>query len=220
MTYSSVTGRTYVLILSKTTATGAVTDVEDDADNEWERLDYAPKTGSAGRRIEAWICTPTVPFSEITVTNPGGQTYGVLVEVTGSNGVVNAVNADFRTGSTSPARVEITPTQADTLVIAAVMANSNTVADITAPPEWTALASHADGPKVIYRTGVAADVAVGVDYEFEVSQGSGHIILALEAGADVSIAVTVWVGGVELPAHIEGVWNGASIDSASISSLT
>lgn len=224
VSYAGVAGRLYALALSRSSATDPFTTVTDNAGNTWVRRDWAPKTGTAGRRIEIWTCVPTAGFATITVAFTGtGIAYATLVEIRGQTGVVNAVAADFRASSAAPAALNITPTVADTLAIAACQANPNTVAQMTPSAGWTSLATNPAGPALVYRINPPAGTPVGVTWTFASAAGSGHGIIAFEmdpAGPPVGPTVTVWDGTTEKPAAIEGVWNGSTVVPMSSVELT
>jgi hypothetical protein len=220
--YAGTVGKTYVLFAAKRSAQASVTAVSDDAGNTWTRIDYAPKSGTVGRRIEAWICTPAAPFASVTVTFPADQTLCALVEVSGADGTVNAYAADVRANTTAPAPVTITPSIEGTLVLAAVMANPAEDATITAPAGWLRLGTRSEGPAIAYRTDAPASVPVGVAWTFGTGAGSGHLILALTpAPAGPSgPTVTVWNGSAEVAATVEGIWNGSQIVPCAVESIT
>lgn len=215
VSYAGVAGRLYALALARSSAVDPFTTVTDDAGNTWTRRDWAPKSGTAGRRIEIWTCVPAAGFATITVAFTGtGIAYATLVEMRGHTGVVNAVAADFRASSAAPAVLNITPTVADTLVLAACQGNPNTVAQMTPSAGWIDLATNNAGPDLVYRINPPAGTPVGVTWTFASAAGSGHGIIAFEmdpAAPPVGPTVTVWNGATEQPATLEGVWNGTTI---------
>lgn len=209
LTYNGVPGRTYLLFLGRYLAADSFTAVTDSAGNTWTRLDYAPKSGTTGRRIEVWKCTPTAPFTSVTATqNNTGFGTASLVEIQGGSGTVNAVLALERASSTTPAAVTITPTKPNTLVLAAVQANTNTTSQITPSAGWTNLGSAAEGPEIVYQKSPPAGSPVGVSWTFTNAQGSGHAIVALEDAGPWFL----WDGTTEVPLNLEGTYNGISID--------
>src|SRR5690606_2156648 len=128
ITHTSQPGALYVLIAAAASATAAITDVTDDGGNAWVRQAYAPTSGSAGRRIELWLCQPAALFDEVVISHDGtAQVYATLIEITGHDATdpVDAVAADIRTATTAPAPVTVTPSRAGTLTLAAIMANPN-----------------------------------------------------------------------------------------------
>lgn len=220
VTYTSVPGKTYVVLAAKRSAAAEVGEVVDDADNTWARIDYAPKSGAVGRRIEAFICTPATQFTQVEILNPGAQTLAMLIEVTGSSGVVNAHNATFSSATTTPASATITPTESGLLVIAGIMANSNLAAAITAPAGWSYLTVPTEGPQAVYRV-TDSPASVGVSWALEVSQGSGQVIFALEpALAGPAPSFYIWTGTTEEPLSLAGVWNGTEVVAVDPDSLT
>jgi len=217
---SGAVGNHYVLVLARYSASDPYTTVTDDGGNTWTRRDFAPKSGSAGRRIELWTCSPTAPFTGVSAAFTGsGSALGALVRVPGASGVVDVVLADHRSSSATPASVDITPTEADTLVLAAVQANPNLASTITPGSGWISLVTDVNGPSLVFQIGPPAGVPIGVDWNFGSAAGSGHVIIALQQGAapPTGPACTVWVGGAEATASVEGVWDGQQV--VSITSL-
>jgi hypothetical protein len=217
--YAGQPGRRYVLFASRSTATDPITGVTDSAGNAWTRLGWAPQSGSVGRRIEVWTCAPAAAFASVAVAFTGtGTCHAALIEVVGAD-VVDVAAADFRAASTAPAALTVTPTVGDGLALAAVHANANTTAQITAPAGWAVLTTESAGPKVAYRLEPTAGVPVGPAWTLTTSVGSGHAVTVIKQAAGTpppSVTVTVWDGAAEQPATVEGVWDGTTIQPASI----
>lgn len=223
--YAATTGRLYVLAISRATAADPFTTVTDNVGGTWTRGTYAPTSGSVGRRIELWYCVPTTAFATVTVAFTGsGQAQATLVEISGQHATpVDVINSGFSSGTTTPASVTLTPSVSGTLVLAAIQANSNTDGQISINSGWTRLTTNAQGPSLAYRTDAVSGVAVGPTWTLTASVGSGQAIVALAPGAGgpppAGPTVTVWNGSAEVPATIEGVWNGTSVvavDSISV----
>lgn len=210
LTYNGLVGKTYVLCLGRYNAADSFSAVTDDGGNTWTRVDYAPKSGTTGRRIEIWKCKPTAPFTSVSATMAGGTSFGTaaLVELTGGSGVVNASNAIERAASLTPAAVTLTPTKPRTMVISIIQANSNLTSAIHESTGWTALSSAAEGPKVVYKYNPPAGTALGVSWTLDTSTGSGHAIAAFEEES----VWFLWDGTTEIPLNLDGTWNGTSID--------
>lgn len=210
MTYSGQPGRIYLACLGRYQAADTFTAVSDNAGNTWSRVATAPASGTTGRRIDLWICKPTVAFSTVTVTFTGTTiATASLVEIQGGTGVVNASAAIERASSATPAALTITPTKANTMVVAIVQANSNNTSAISTTGDWTPIGSALEGPKIVYRYAPPANSPVGASWTFSVSQGSGHAIVALE---EDSSPWFLWDGTTEVPLNLDGVWNGSTID--------
>jgi len=182
LNYSGVAGRMYVVIIATNSAlTTAPVGVTDTGGNTWNIVDWAPQSGSTGRRVEMWYTVATAGFTSVSAGHAADVSRATLLEITGhAASPLDVGDADIRSSSTSPAPLNITPTVADTLVIAAVHANGNTVDQITPSSGWVTLASDAGGPKIVYRTDAAAATPVGVSWTFASSTGSGHVIAALK----------------------------------------
>jgi len=217
----------YVVVLSRATAADPFTAVTDNVGNTWERITYAPVSGTVGRRIEMWQCELASPFSTITISFTGsGQAQATLVEISGhatDGDPVDAFNAGFSSGTTTPPSITVTPSVSGALVLGALQANSNTDSQITASSGWTRLSTNSQGPSLAYRVDTTEGVAVGVSWTQTASVGSGQAIIAVLPGEDgpppEGLTVTVWNGSSEVPAVIEGVWNGTSVvavDSISV----
>lgn len=210
LTYNGVPGRIYLLCLGRYLAADSYASVVDNAGNTWTRVDYAPKSGTTGRRIEIWMCKPTVAFTQVIATqNNTGFGTASLVEIQGGTGVVNAANALERSGSTAPAPVTVTPTKANTMVVAIVQANPLTTTQIHQSVGWTPLSSAAEGPKIAYRYNPASGTPVGVSWTLDASNGSGHALVALEEAAASNWFL--WDGTTETPLTLDGEWNGSTI---------
>lgn len=222
VTYAGVAGRLYVLLTARNTATDPFTTVTDSAGNTWTRLHFAPTSGSVGRRIEQWYCVPTAPFATVTVAFTGaGQAQASLYEITGQAGSYLDTNAaDFRASSAAPTAVTATPSEAGTLAIAAIQANSNTAAQCTPSAGWTSLATNPAGPAVAYRANPTSGVALGVSWTLTTAQGTGHSIGIYKAAPAGVLAVTVWNGTAEVPGTVEGVYNGTTVVPASLDIVT
>lgn len=210
---SGVVGRTYVACLGRYSAADSFDTVTDSGSNTWTRVDYAPKSGTAGRRVELWVCTPTASFSSVTLTFSGTSfATASIVELIGGTGTVNAHNAIERSASTTPAAVTITPSEAKTMVIAFIQANSNTTSQITPSSGWTTLTSASEGPKIVYKYNPTVGTALGVSWTLATGTGSGHAIAAFsETGAAPTSPWTMWNGTQEVTLTLAGQWNGASL---------
>lgn len=221
ITHSGVIGRLYVVFATRNTATDAYTGVTDSGGNTWTRLNFAPSSGSVGRRIEQWYCVPTSTFTSITLAFTGtGQAQASMYEITGqAASFLDTNNADFRASSTAPTAVTTTPSEANTLVIAAVQANSNTAAQCTPSAGWTSLGTASAGPAVVYQANPASGVALGVSWTFVTAAGSGHSIGAYKMAPAVAPTATVWDGATEVPVVSVAVWDGATEVPASLDSV-
>lgn len=207
----TVVGRTYLAALARS-GIDPITAVTDNGGNVWTRV-TTEITGTVGRQMEWWITTATATFTSVSVafTGPSFLT-GTIVGVTGSSGVVNAQLANFRAASTTPAAVQITPTIANTLVLAAVMANGNSQAQISTAGPYTELAGGITaGPQIVWLLNPAASVATGPAYTFTTSVGSGHAILALEEAAapPSGSKISKWNGSARTLAKVSK-WNGSA----------
>lgn len=179
VSYEGGTGPLYALVLASAAATTEFTAVSDNGGNTWTRQAYAPQSGAVGRRIELWTCQPNSAFSTITVTfDSAPHAYATLLEITGHNAAnpVDQVAADFRSSTTSPQPVQVTPSMGGTLAVAAVMANPNTAAQITPSAGWLSLPSHTSGPIIVYQVDPPSGVPLGVSWTFASAAGSGHVI--------------------------------------------
>lgn len=222
VTYAGVVAKLYLLALSRATAADPFTTVTDSGGNTWTQIDYTPKSGSTGRRVELWWCIPTSTFATVDAAYTGaGQAQATLLEITGHDpaDLIDAYNSNFAAASTTPAVVNITPTVADTLVIAVVQANSNNHSTaVSVPSGWTDLAGYnVAGPKILYRSNPSAGVAVGAAVVLTASVGSGVVIagftMAAGGGGGGGFAnTTVWNGSAELPVGTVTKWNGATED--------
>lgn len=217
-TYNGSVGKFYVLMLGRYLAADSFTSISDTGGNVWTRADYAPKSGTTGRRVEVWTCKPTAPFTSVSANqNNTGFGDGVLIEVTGTSGVINAKNALESAGTTAPAAVNVTPTKSNTLVISAVQVNPLTQAQITASAGWTRLTTPDTTPAVAYKLNPTSGVATGVSWTFSTSNGSATGIIALEE--QTTGPWFQWNGTTEVPLTLDGIWNGTSITPASFGSV-
>ncbi|MBQ1047845.1 hypothetical protein KBX50_05150 [Micromonospora sp. C51] len=183
VTHSGVADRLYLLVISRSTATDPYTTVTDSAGNSWTRQTYAPTSGSVGRRIEMWTCIPATPFATVSAAFTGAATaYASLYEITGHHPStpIDQVASDFRSASTTPTAVQVTPSGAGRLVVSACQANNNTIAQMTPSAGWIVLGSHSGGPAVAYQVDPPAGSPLGVSWTFANSVGSGHAIAALQ----------------------------------------
>ena len=184
ITHTVTAGRLYVLALSHTTAAARFTDVTDTDDNEWD-LDpggWAPQSGGVGRQIAVYTCQPA-ESGEITISiafTGTGTGYASLYEIDGHDQAdpVDDVAADFRSASLTPSALLITPSGPGRLILGFCQANTNTVAQMTPSPGWTMLGTHSGGPAAVYKIDAPVE-AQGVAWEFGVSQGSGHALIAI-----------------------------------------
>lgn len=210
LTYNGVPGRIYLLCLGRFQAADSYTTVTDDGGNTWNRLDYAPKSGTTGRRIEMWMCKPTAPFTAVSATQ-NNTNFGTasLVEIQGGSGTVNAVAAIERAGSTTPANLTVTPTKAKTMVVAIIQANPLTTSQIHEASGWTVISSAPEGPKIAYRYNPPASSPVGAGWTLDASNASGHAIVALEEAG--SGPWYLWDGTTETQLTLDGMWNGSTI---------
>ncbi|MEU8023772.1 hypothetical protein AB0B88_16305 [Micromonospora haikouensis] len=211
------TDRTYVLFLGRSTALDPITGVTDDAGNTWTRLDYAPKSGSTGRRAEVWSCRPAAPFTVVSVAFTGsGVCLGALLEVAGAAGP-DVSAADVRSNSGAPAPVTVAPTVGGGIALAAIVATPTPTSQITPSAGWTLVATDSGGPAVAYRPDPPAGTPVGVSWTLSTATGSGHAITVVKAAPVVpAVTVTVWDGAAEQPATLAGVWDGATVQPATL----
>jgi len=180
--HDGVVGRLYMLVLARSSAADPFTAVTDDAGNTWSMQTYAPTSGTVGRRIELWTCQPPAAFAAVSVEFTGaGTAYASLYEITGHNAgsPIDQVTSDFRSSSTTPAAVQVTPSGSGRLAVAAVAASPNTDEQITPSAGWTKLPTHTGGPTVVYQVDPPAEVALGVSWTFASAAGSGHAIAAI-----------------------------------------
>lgn len=213
ITATGVVGRTYVAILGRYTATHDFDTVTDDGSNTWTMIRSVPVSGSTGRRAELWVCNPTSSFTQVTLTFTDiSFATATIIELQGGTGAIDVHNGLERASSTTPTAVNVTPTQANTLVIAGIQANPNLTSAITASAGWTELAgTQSQGPEIAWRYNPSVGVATGVSWTLGSASGSGHVIAAfIEAAPDSPFYL--WDGTDEVPLTIEGVWNGATVD--------
>ncbi|MEU7590646.1 hypothetical protein AB0A95_30690 [Micromonospora sp. NPDC049230] len=180
--HAGATGRLYLLVLSRSSATDAYTTVTDNAGNTWTRRTFAPASGSVGRRIELWTCQPGATFATVSAAFSGtGTAYASLYYVTGHNvaNPIDQIASNFRAAATAPAAVEVTPSVPATLAVAAIAASPNTLAQTTPSGGWTVLPSSTGGPAVVYQTNPANGVALGVSWTLATASGSGHAIATI-----------------------------------------
>ncbi len=214
ITAPGAVGKLYVLIFTRTSATGDCTGVTDDGGNTWTLVHFAPLSGTSGRRIYHWYCVPTNPFSVVSATFTGtsNSAQARLIEITGfaSSGLVHAEASGIRTSSATPAEYQVTTSIANCLLIYGIQHNTNNHdTGVTAEAGWTELPAHPDGPAVAYKIQSTAGTD-GCSWTSTNSQGSGHSIVAYAPGPQ-GPAVTVWNGTTEVAATIEGVWNGSVV---------
>lgn len=210
---TGVVGRTYVAVLGRYTATHDFDTVTDNGSNTWTRLRSVPVSGSTGRRAELWVCHPTNPFTTVTLTFVDiSFATAAIIELIGGTGAVDVHNGLERASSTTPAAVNVTPTQANTLVIAGIQANPNATSAITPSAGWTPLAgATSEGPDLAWQYNPSVVVATGVSWTLGAASGSGHVIAAfIEAPPDSPFYL--WDGTDETLLTIEGVWNGTTVD--------
>ncbi|XTZ13867.1 hypothetical protein ACQSSU_20435 [Micromonospora echinospora] len=225
ITAAGIPGRLYVLIAARSSATDPIAGVTDSGGNTWTVAALAPTSGSTGRRIELWWCTPTAGFSTVDVALTGpAVAYTALVEITGHDGTPPTAAADIRTtaAGTNPEPVTVTPPATGMLVIAAVQANPLNASQVTPSAGWTPLPADPAGPVIVYRVDAPAGTPTGVSWTLTTATGSGHVIAAFPASDDPprGYAVTVWDGTAEHPATVEGVWTGTSIAMATVDAVS
>lgn len=223
---TGVVGRTYLAACGRYSATDDFLTMTDNGGNTWNRVTFAPTSGSVGRRVEAWVCTPTAPFTQITYTlsNTLFATVAV-VELMGGTGVVDAFASDVRsnTGSTTPAPVTGTPTKSNTMAIAWMQANPNNVSQVSVASPFTKLTGGADqGPVVAYAYNLPSGVAAGAQWTLSSATGTGHAILFFEEAAPPppTESWSEWNGTTEVPLTLQGVWNGTTVEPVTFDTVT
>lgn len=219
LTYNGVVGRTYLLCLGRYLAADSYTAVSDSGGNTWTRVTTAPASGTVGRRIDMWICTPTVPFTSVSATqNNNGYGTAALVEIQGSSGIVNAYNSASHSSSATPSPVLATPTKSNTLAVAICQANALQISQITPSSGWTAITSEVEGPKIVYRKDLPANTPAGVSWTFSSANGSATAIVYLEEQSSGG-PWTVWQSEEEVPLTLGGMWDGDSIVPVTLDSF-
>lgn len=224
ITYSGNTSKLYLLVASRDGAADPYTTVVDSAGNTWTRYTFAPASGTVGRRIEYWFCDPGTPFTSITLSFTGvTSAQATLVEINGyADAFVDQITSGVRAATFAPVAFTITPSMSGSLVVAAIQANNNTDSQITIDAAWTRLSTNTKGPSIAYRTDVVGGSDIGASWTLTNSVGSGHAIVSLVPSAPTvgEPTITVWTGSVEIPAAIEGIWNGSTVVAATIGSVT
>lgn len=218
LTCTGVPGRIYVATCGRYSAADGYNTFSDNGGNTWTRVDYAPKSGTTGRRVEIWVCVATNGFSQVTFTllNTLYATVNI-VEIQGGSGVIHAYNTDVRASSAgvTPPPVTITPTQANTMTLAWCQANPNNITAMSVAAPFTELDTGGltQGPQVAYAYNLPTGSAVGAQFNIGTTTGNGHAIISFEEDATPpsSSPFTLWDGTNEQPLDIEGVWNGSAI---------
>lgn len=204
VSYASTSGNLLVALCSRTSATDYFTGVTDSAGNTWTLAAAAPTSGSVGRRVELWYCANAASITSLSATYNNNATPAAVTvhEFSGAEtaNVLDAAFAKFQSSTTTPTAAEVTPTQADDLVIGMIRANAGGAQTYTLTSSgWTTISvPMAEHHAIAYRIGPPAGVATGPVWTLSTTAGSGSATAAFKVAA------------IPPPTGTVKFWNGSS----------
>ena len=219
-TRTTTTGSLLVALLSRSSATDAFTGVTDTAGNTWQQAVFAPTSGTVGRRVEIWYCQNATSVTSVSAAFSATQTAAItLHEFAGvaTSGALVTSFAKVQSSSTTPTAAQVTPTDANDLVIGHIRANTGVAQTytLTASGYTTISVPIAEHHGIAYRIGGTPNVATGPTWTLGSASGSGSATAVFKAApttpTDTNVKYwngTQWVEAK--PAHPVKYWNGST----------
>lgn len=220
VTRTTTAGNLLVALCSRASATDTFTNITDTAGNTWTSAVVAPTSGTTGRRVEIWYCANASAITSLSAAFTG--TGGAAVTLHEFSGVaaVSALDAAFgkvQSSTTTPTAAQVTPTQADDLVIGMIRANTGGAQVYTLTSgDYTAInVPIAEHHGVAYQIGPAASVATGPTWTLGSTAGSGSATVAFKVAATPppTGAVKYWNGNAWVDANAGApvkIWDGST----------